>query len=92
MKWQVENIGTHCNILEAKSGVSLVDQDAVGMGFPMRLAARIVKKHNDDIIRKDDLLRKAWTTCENTGRWDILGIQPEDCDCRYHQIKKELED
>lgn len=47
MKWQVEDIGVHCNILEDKPGVHKDDQYPIGMGFPRDLAQGIVDKHND---------------------------------------------
>ena len=46
MKWQVEDIGVHCNILEDKPGVPKDDQAPIGMGFPRALANGIVDKHN----------------------------------------------
>lgn len=50
MKWKVEYItSTSVNILVDDSAVPDVDKEVVGMGFPAKLAERIVDMHNKDI-------------------------------------------
>jgi len=43
-RWEVEDIGVHANIR-----VSGTENDMIGMGFPLRLAEIIVRRHNDAI-------------------------------------------
>lgn len=49
MKWKVEYIGAQANILIFAEGVDTDDLIPVGMGFPVALAERIVRLHNDAI-------------------------------------------
>jgi len=48
MKWKVEDIGVHANIL-FDDGERDVDSEPVGVGFPIDLANRLVKIHNKAI-------------------------------------------
>jgi len=43
LKWVVEDVGVHANILNAKT------EEPIGMGFPSKLAESLVKKHNEAI-------------------------------------------
>ena len=49
MKWKIEDVGVHCNILFDLEDVDISDAEAVGIGFPRTLAERLVKIHNDAI-------------------------------------------
>ena len=49
MKWKIENVGVHCNILE-DDGLSNMDSAPVGLGFPEALATRLVEKHNASLV------------------------------------------
>lgn len=48
MKWKIEDISVHCNIL-FDGGQSNVDSEPVSVGMPRALAERLVKLHNQDI-------------------------------------------
>jgi hypothetical protein len=56
MKWQVEYIGSQANILISDSEKSVMDLDPVGMGFPIALAERIVKLHNEALTSMQERL------------------------------------
>ena len=50
MKWKVEYITEDStNILVDDPKLSDVDKEAVGMGFPLKLAERIVDMHNKSL-------------------------------------------
>lgn len=58
MKWKVENVGPHCNILQE-------DNEPIGLGFPKYpLAERIVNMHNEALDKLqeeiDDLQGKSY--------------------------------
>lgn len=48
MKWKIENVGVHCNIL-LDDGKSNMDSEPVGLGFPPALAEKLVTAHNEAI-------------------------------------------
>ena len=47
MKWVVEDIGVHANILKYDPDKLIEDYEPIGLGFPLNLAERIVKMHNE---------------------------------------------
>lgn len=50
MKWKVEYItSSSANILVDDTKIPDVDKEVVGMGFPPKLAEKIVDMHNKDI-------------------------------------------
>ena len=50
MRWKIEYITSDsCNILVDDSNISEADKDVVGLGFPPKLAERVVRLHNADI-------------------------------------------
>ena len=50
MKWKVEYITeSSCNVLHEDATNDSDTDKVVGMGFPAKLAERIVKMHNEDI-------------------------------------------
>lgn len=50
MKWKLEYItSSSVNILVDDTTIPDVDKEVVGMGFPAKLAERIVSMHNKDI-------------------------------------------
>lgn len=50
MKWMVEYItADSSNILVDDPNVPIMDKEPVGMGFPMKLAERLVKLHNEAV-------------------------------------------
>ncbi len=52
MRWRVEVITRELsNILIDDPNVDPMDQEPVGMGFPLPLAKRIVRLHNEDVDR-----------------------------------------
>lgn len=58
MKWKIEYITNDAvNILIDDPAKSDVDKDPVGMGFPINLAERIVRLHNDAL----EDASKIWT-------------------------------
>ena len=57
MKWKIEDIGVHCNILTT-------DNDPVGMGFPKPLVERLVKKHNESLAVSPTKLKALDTAIE----------------------------
>lgn len=61
MRWYVEDIGVHCNILIEDLSQPKDEWAPVGMGFPKALAERLVKMHNegqDSLIRENARLKK----------------------------------
>lgn len=42
LRWIVEDVGVHANILH-------INEEPIGLGFPVKLAYSIVKKHNETI-------------------------------------------
>lgn len=55
MKWKVEYITNEsCNILVDDPNLQDVDKEPVGMGFPMKLAERIVSMHNKTLADLED--------------------------------------
>jgi len=57
MRWKVEYITNESsNVLVDDPNILDVDKDIVGMGFPMKLAERIVALHNKDIADYEDML------------------------------------
>jgi hypothetical protein len=52
MKWKVEYVtDTSCNVLIDDPALPDIDKEPVGMGFPIKLAERIVDLHNKEIER-----------------------------------------
>jgi len=50
MKWKVEYItDDSSNILIDDPSLSDIDKEPVGLGFPVKLAESLVKKHNDSL-------------------------------------------
>lgn len=58
MKWKIEDIGVHTNIL-MDDGQSDMDSDPVAIGLPLALAERLVKLHNDDLEKCEKILKDA---------------------------------
>ena len=57
MKWRVEYITPgSSNILVDDVNVDPMDQEPVGMGFPIKLAERIVQMHNEAIVDLEERL------------------------------------
>jgi len=60
MKWKVEYITEgSSNVLVDDPNLSDSDKEPVGMGFPVKLAERIVKMHNivvDNLEKQNDKL------------------------------------
>ena len=60
MKWRVEYITSESsNILVDDPDVDKMDQLPVGMGFPIKLAERIVQMHNEAIVDLEEHLFEA---------------------------------
>ena len=56
LKWYVEDIGVHANILQGDPDNPNIDEDTpVGLGMPLKFAQNIVNKHNEVL---DKLLDK----------------------------------
>jgi hypothetical protein len=60
MKWQVENLGSYCNILEDKPNTRTMEQKAIGMNYPEKVAYHIVKLHNESIDVMQKKLDNNW--------------------------------
>jgi len=57
MKWRVEYITPgSSNVLVDDPDIDKMDQIPVGMGFPVKLAERIVQMHNENIADLEERL------------------------------------
>jgi len=79
VKWQIEDIGIHCNILEDKPGINKDDQKPIGIGYPSNVAANIVKQHNESLLtdRQRALIYSGLSAFKNTNPCLANGVSKE---------------
>lgn len=76
MKWVVEDVGTHANILEDDGSGRTVDMPPIGMGFPLALAERLVTTHNDAVERLIAVVEAAKTVVNSEGMVSGYNVPP----------------